>query len=65
MKIRLEGTIQQIDEAAEQLRQIFCVKKESKPYKNRNSDLYRVYITVEPVSSAKEKAYEPISQDHQ
>lgn len=65
MRIRLEGTIQQIDEAAEQLRQIFCVKKESKPYKNRNSDLYRVYITVEPVSSAKEKAYEPISQDHQ
>jgi hypothetical protein len=65
MRIRLEGTIQEIDEAAVLLRQIFCVKKESKPYKNRNSDLYRVYITVEPVSIAKEKDHEPISQDHQ
>lgn len=49
MKIRLEGTLQEIDAAAKQLRLIFRVVSISKPYKNRNSDLHRVYIEVEPI----------------
>lgn len=49
MKIRLEGTLQEIDAAAKQLRLIFRVGSVSKPYKNRNSDLHRVYIEVEPI----------------
>lgn len=49
MKIRIEGTLQEIDAAAEKLRLIFRVGNVSKPYKNRNSDLHRVYIEVEPI----------------
>lgn len=49
MKIRLEGTLQELDAAAEKLRLIFRVVSVSKPYKNRNSDLRRVYIEVEPI----------------
>ena len=50
MKIRLEGTVEEIDAAAEKLRQIFRVESVSKPYKNRNSDLHRVYIDAEELA---------------
>lgn len=49
MRIRLEGTLQEIDAAAEKLRLIFRVGSLSKPYKNRNSDLHRVYMEMEPL----------------
>lgn len=56
IKIRLEGTLSEIDAAAEQLRQIFHVVSVSRPYQNRNSELCRVYIDAE--SAGKEQKNE-------
>lgn len=47
MKIRLHGTLDEINEAAERLKQTFTVVSVSAPYKDRgNSSLYRLYVEV-------------------
>lgn len=48
MKIRLQGSLPELDAAVELLRLGFEVQSVSKPYKNRNDDQYRVYIDAEP-----------------
>lgn len=50
MKIRLEGTLPELADAVDQLRRVFEVQSVSRPYKNRNSDLSRVYVEAEPVT---------------
>lgn len=47
MRIRIEGTLRELDAATEQLHQIFHIVSVSKPYKNRNSELHRVYVEIE------------------
>jgi len=47
MKIRIEGTLPELEAAELQLRKAFAVRSVSKAYKNRNSELYRVYIEVD------------------
>lgn len=47
MKVRIEGLINELDLAVEKLRHNFIIRNVSKPYKNRNSDYYRVYLDVE------------------
>ena len=47
MKIRVEGLLDELDAAIEELRQSFIVRSVSRPYKNRNSDYHRVYLDVE------------------
>lgn len=47
MKVRVQGTMKEIDAAVEQLRQDFVVLGVSKPYKDRSSTSYRVYVDAE------------------
>ena len=48
MKIRLEGTIKEIEESIKDLESIYNITYKSKEYRNRgSSEIYRVYITVE------------------
>lgn len=44
MRIRIEGELRELDAAVDQLRRLFEIVTISKPYKNRNSELFRVYI---------------------
>lgn len=47
MKIRLHGTLEEVQEAAKQLDRVFQVVSVSEPYKDRGkSELYRVYVEV-------------------
>lgn len=47
MKIRLHGTLDEVNEAAERLKETFIVVSISNPYKDRgDSSLYRVYVEV-------------------
>lgn len=46
MKIRIEGTMDELEAAIQKLREVFCVTGVSRPYKNRNSDLCRVYVEI-------------------
>ena len=47
MKIRLEGTMDELNEAVRRVRETVFVQSVSKPYKNRNSDHYRIYVDAE------------------
>ena len=53
MRIRLEGSLQELEIAIEALRRSFEIGAVSKPYKNRNSDQFRVYVNAVPVPPAK------------
>ena len=55
MKIRLEGTLPELQAAEAALRLSFTVVSVSNPYKNRNSDLYRLYIDAEPAQAPEGK----------
>ena len=46
MKIRVEGTLRELDEATDKLRSIYHIVSKSEPYKNRNSELHRIYLEV-------------------
>lgn len=47
MKIRLHGTLNEIEQATEKLKETFKVVAISSPYKDRGqSELYRVYVEV-------------------
>ncbi|MBP3040569.1 hypothetical protein J9303_13845 [Bacillaceae bacterium Marseille-Q3522] len=47
MKIRLHGTLKEVEKAAEKLKNLFQVVSISSPYKDRGeSELYRVYVEV-------------------
>lgn len=46
-KIRLMGTMEEIDAAIALLRQDFVILEQTKPYENRNGEGYRVYLDVE------------------
>ena len=46
MKIRLTGTMEELEQAVEKLKTAFDVVSVSAPYKNRNSMEYRVYVEV-------------------
>lgn len=47
MKIRLRGTLPEVQAAAERLKVVFAVVSISKPYKDRGeSVLYRVYVEI-------------------
>lgn len=47
MKIRLEGTGPELAEAVPELRKLFRISSVSRPYKNRDNELYRVYVDAE------------------
>lgn len=47
IEIRLQGTGAEIDAAALELRRTFYVISQSKPYKNRHSEEFRVYLKTE------------------
>ena len=47
VKIRLEGTMDELNEAVRRVREAVFVQSVSKPYKNRNSDRYRIYVDAE------------------
>ena len=47
LKIRLQGTEEEIKKGVESLKNIYKELDVSKPYKNRNSEYYRVYLNVE------------------
>ncbi|MBB5808949.1 hypothetical protein F4560_008717 [Saccharothrix ecbatanensis] len=50
MKIRVEGTADEVDSAVQSLRQVFEVQEVSRFYANRGtSALGRVYVTVAPL----------------
>lgn len=68
MKIRLEGTEPELTGAVEDLRKIFQIRSVSKLYKNRNSELYRVYVeaassTVQRFSAEEEKFFQRIGME--
>lgn len=47
MKIRLHGTLDEVKDGIERLKNIFQVVSVSNPYKDRGeSELYRVYVDV-------------------
>lgn len=46
MKIRLTGTLEELEQAVEKLKTAFEVVSASKPYANRNSTEYRVYVEI-------------------
>lgn len=47
MKIRLHGTLSELQESVERLKEVFEVVSVSKTYKDRGeSALYRVYVEV-------------------
>lgn len=47
MKIRLQGTAGEIEQAAAMLRETFRIVSYSKPYKDRGpGETYRVYIEI-------------------
>ncbi len=48
IKIRLEGTLDELAEALPRLRDTYHILSESKPYKNRGqSEYYRLYVDAE------------------
>ena len=47
MKIRIEGTVPELDAAVDRLRREFFIQSVSEPYKNRAGELYRVYVDAE------------------
>jgi hypothetical protein len=48
MKIRLQGKPDEIEAAAEKLKEMFEILEVSAPYKNRgNSGFYRIYLDAE------------------
>lgn len=47
MKIRIEGTAPELDAAVDRLRREFFIQSVSRPYRNRNSELSRVYVEAE------------------
>lgn len=49
MKIRLSGDLKELSVSIEKLKEVFEVENISKPYKNRNSDDYRIYIEVSDI----------------
>lgn len=51
MKIRIEGTAPELDAAVARLRREFFVQSVSRPYKNRNSELSRVYVEADLTAS--------------
>lgn len=51
MKIRIEGTVPELDAAVARLRREFFIQSVSRPYKNRNSELCRVYVEAELAAS--------------
>lgn len=53
MKIRLEGSLQELEIAIGALRKSFEIGTVSRTYKNRYSDQYRVYVVAVPVPPAK------------
>lgn len=55
MKIRLEGTLPELQAAEAALRLSFAVTNVSKPYRNRDAALYRVYIEAEPTQAPEGK----------
>ena len=44
MKIRIEGTEKQLEDAVVELRKVFIIRSVSKTYRNRNDDKSRVYL---------------------
>ena len=46
MKIRLTGTLEELEQAVEKMKTAFEVVGISKPYANRNSAEYRIYVEV-------------------
>ncbi|KWX01995.1 hypothetical protein LI90_3030 [Carbonactinospora thermoautotrophica] len=46
MEIRLHGTRAEVEQAAARLRLVFNVIHRSRPRKDRNGSLYRLYLTV-------------------
>ncbi len=47
MKIRLHGTLEEVERATEKIRSVFHVVSVSNPYPDRGkSQLYRVYVEV-------------------
>lgn len=46
MKIRLHGTIDEVERAIEKIRSVFRVVSISNPYPDRRGSLYRVYVEV-------------------
>lgn len=55
VKIRMEGERDQLAEAVDVLDENFRILSVSKPYANRNSVYYRMYIEAEPLAQPKEK----------
>ena len=53
VKIRLEGKIDEIEKTVRTLGKSFSILSQSKPYKNRNSVYYRVYLDIEEREQAK------------
>jgi len=48
MRIRIEGRLDETDVAIKKIRGSFIVYNVSRPYKNRGTDYYRIYLDVEP-----------------
>lgn len=48
MKIRLEGTKDEIKWAIESLKKVYSVSSESRLYQNRDKTTYRCYLEVTP-----------------
>lgn len=47
LKVRLQGTAEEVQKGVEELEKYFRVLEVSRPYKNRNSEYYRVYMDIE------------------
>ena len=53
VKIRIEGKIEEVEKTVRTLGKSFCILSQSKPYKNRKSVYYRVYLDMEELEQAK------------
>ena len=48
IKIRLHGTLEEVNEAKQKIESVFTVLAESKPYKDRGkNEYYRIYFDCE------------------
>lgn len=59
MKMRLQGTLPEIEAALARLRQIFEITYKSAPYKDRAGAGYRVYIEVKSPDNKKGRRRPP------
>lgn len=58
IKIRLRGTLEEIEGMTKDLSNHYKIINESKRYRDRNSDYYRVYLDAEMKNSKEKEADE-------